>query len=70
MEYIKRTADTLFTGCKTIDHILLAIIPMRDGFLGEESALELLQSKAEHVEHSYSEGLRVPIPLCDKGDVL
>jgi hypothetical protein len=43
---------------------------MTDGFSGVESALNLSQSKAEHVSHSYSYSLRVVTPLCGKGGVL
>jgi hypothetical protein len=43
---------------------------MTDGFSGAESASDLLQSKAEHVMHSYSYGFRVLTQLCGKGDVL
>jgi hypothetical protein len=43
---------------------------MTDGFLGVESASDLLQSKAEHVRYSDSYGFRVLTRLRGKGDVL
>ncbi len=43
---------------------------MTDGYSGAESALSLLQSKAEHVRHSYSYGFRDLTRLSSKGDVL
>ncbi len=39
-------------------------------FVGAESALSLLQSKAEHVRYSYSYDFRVLTQLCGKSGAL
>jgi hypothetical protein len=46
------------------------VIPMTGGLSDAESALDLSQSKAEHVRHSHSYGFRVLTQRCDKGGVL
>jgi hypothetical protein len=61
---------SLSSSVEVVKRVSPVVIPMTDGLSGAESASDLLQSKAEHVRHSYSYGFRVLTWLCGKGDVL